>query len=91
MRRNTAKQSATISATSWQRKERKWGKRMSICDNCMASKNIKSTWGCSCDGLHNAWEDFKYELFKGCRPEYVPKYQCRFADLVEMEMGEREK
>lgn len=59
-----------------------------ICDNCNASKEIKDTFGCCGDRLHNAWEDVKCEFLKGVKVEYTPKYQCRFADLVEEERKE---
>ena len=61
-----------------------------MCDNCPASKKIKDTMGCNGDRLHNAWEDLKHEFFKIFKDDYQPQYQCRFADLVEMERKERE-
>ena len=54
-----------------------------ICDNCNTSKEIKDTFGCCVDRLHNAWEDVKHEFFKIFKDDYQPKYQCRFADLVD--------
>ena len=63
---------------------------MSICNNCKASKRIKETMGCNVDRLSNAWEDLKHEFFKIFKQDYQPKYQCRFADLVERAMeGEK--
>lgn len=62
---------------------------MASCKDCNAPKEIKNTWGCCGDRLHNAWEDFKSELFRGCRPEYKPEYQCRFADLIDNSKKER--
>lgn len=60
-----------------------------MCDNCPASKKIKDTWGCNADRLHNSWEDFKHEFCKLAKTDYQPQYQCRFADLVEMERKEK--
>lgn len=54
-----------------------------ICDNCNAPKIIKDTFGCCGDRLHNALEDCKKELFKIFKDEYIPKYQCRFSDLID--------
>ena len=59
-----------------------------ICDNCTASKIIKDSWGCCGDRLHNAWEDCKHEFCKLAKIDYEPKYQCRFADLVEEQRKE---
>lgn len=52
------------------------------CDNCNASKEIKDTFGCYGDRVHNAWEDLKHEFFKIFKYDYQPQYQCRYADLV---------
>ena len=53
------------------------------CDNCNAPKIIKDSLGCNGDRLNNAWENLKCEFLKGLKIEYTPKYQCRFADLIE--------
>ena len=53
------------------------------CDNCNAPKEIKDSLGCNGDRLHNAFENLKCEFLKGCLIEYKPKYQCRFADLID--------
>jgi len=60
------------------------------CDKCNASKEIKDTLGCCGDRLNNAWEDLKKEFFKLFKYEYTPKYQCRFADLIDQQGKEDE-
>ena len=56
---------------------------MMICKNCKASKHIKESLGCNCDKIHNNLEVIKGELLKTFKVDYEPKFQCRFADLVE--------
>ena len=53
-----------------------------ICDNCNAPKEIKNTFGCHGDRLHNAWEDFKSELSEGCIAVSIAEFPCRRADLI---------
>ena len=60
-----------------------------ICDNCTASKRIKDTMGCNGDQLHNRFEVLKSKIAKSFKNKYEPKFQCRFADLVEIEKQER--
>lgn len=58
------------------------------CDGCPALKNIKGTVGCNADQLHNRIEILKSEIAKSFKIKYKPKFQCRFADLIEMETRE---
>lgn len=53
------------------------------CDNCNAPKWIKESVGCCIDRLANAHEQLKHESAKSLRIKYKPKFQCRFADLIE--------
>lgn len=59
-----------------------------ICNNCKASKRIKDTLGCNCDRLFNNIEVLKQEFFKIFKYDYQPKFQCRFADLIEEDAEE---
>lgn len=61
------------------------------CDNCPASKIIKESMVCNADQLHNRCELLKAAIVQAFYPEYKPKFQCRFADLVEIEERERKE
>lgn len=56
-----------------------------ICDECKASEEIKSTLGCRLDRLINSGEKMKMQWAKELIKHYEPKFQCRFADLVNEE------
>ena len=56
------------------------------CDNCPASKIIKNSGTCNLDQLFNRVEILKSEIAKTFKLEYKPKFQCRFEDLIELEM-----
>lgn len=58
------------------------------CDNCKASQQIKDSLGCNGDRLFHYFEILKHEFFKTFKVDYTPKFQCRFADLVEEEQNE---
>ena len=60
-----------------------------ICDNCPASKIIKESMGCNADQFHNRVELLKAAIAKAFYLEYKPEFQCRFADLVEIEERKR--
>ena len=57
------------------------------CETCKASKRIKDTFGCNCNRLFNNIEILKQEIFKIFKDDRQPKFQCRFADLVEEEQN----
>lgn len=57
------------------------------CNNCKASKKIKETLGCNIDQVFNRKEILKQEILKSFKIKYVPKFQCRFEDLIH-EKGE---
>lgn len=50
---------------------------MNPCENCIATKAIHDSLGCSSDCLHNAFEMLKAEIAKAFRMNYEPKFQCR--------------
>lgn len=56
---------------------------MNPCKKCKPPKEIKDTFGCCGDRLHNAWEDVKCEFLKSFKDKYIPEYQCRYADLID--------
>lgn len=53
------------------------------CDNCNAPKKIKESLGCNADRLHNQGEILRREILKIFKVPYEPKFNCRFADLIE--------
>jgi hypothetical protein len=61
------------------------------CDNCPASKIIKESMGCNADQLYNRFELLKAAIVQAFYSEYTPNFQCRFADLVEIEERERKE
>lgn len=59
-----------------------------ICENCKASKHIKDSLGCNCDKIHNNFEIIRSEIYRTLKVNYTPRFQCRFAYLVEEECCE---